>query len=203
MFNYVYKITDKKKGMYYIGMRSCKRPPQDDLGIHYFSSSNNKQFIKDQKENTSDYQYDVLKTFDKRKQAHQYEKELLKEAIDDIKSYNGGIHYIPRIPPLAHASKHIIKYFGNLIKIARKERKMPTQELADRMNVSRGKVQRIEKGDPKVSIGGYIEAAVILGIPIFGSDKNNINQMSSLLCKINEFLPDSMRGKTIEVDDDF
>ena len=47
------------------------------------------------------------------------------------------------------------------IKLARKERKMTAQELADRVGISRGLVQRIEKGDPGCQIGAVFEAATI------------------------------------------
>ena len=62
--------------MHYYGVRSCTCEPVDDLGRKYFSSSTNKEFIKDQKEHPEDYKYKIIKVFDNRKDAEYYEKFL-------------------------------------------------------------------------------------------------------------------------------
>lgn len=62
--------------MHYYGVRSCTCEPVDDLGRKYFSSSTNKEFIKDQKEHHEDYKYKIIKVFDNRKDAEYYEKFL-------------------------------------------------------------------------------------------------------------------------------
>lgn len=59
-FHYVYEILELSTNKKYIGKRSCNREPNKDLGHWYFSSSTNKDFIKRQKENQSDYQYKIL-----------------------------------------------------------------------------------------------------------------------------------------------
>ena len=48
-YNYVYLITDLINDMFYIGAKSCNEHPSENLGIKYFSSSQNKNFIQDQK----------------------------------------------------------------------------------------------------------------------------------------------------------
>ncbi len=47
---------------------------------------------------------------------------------------------------------------------------MTAQELAERAGVSRGLIQRIEKGDPGCQIGAVFEAAAIVGVPLFAAD---------------------------------
>jgi len=76
--NYVYLITEISTGMKYIGVRSCSCDPKDDIGIKYFSSSSNKQFLARQKANPNDYKYEVLSIFDTRKDANQEETRLLE-----------------------------------------------------------------------------------------------------------------------------
>ena len=49
---------------------------------------------------------------------------------------------------------------AHLIRVARKERKLSVKDVADRVGVSRGLMQRIEKGDLKCEIGVAFEAAV-------------------------------------------
>lgn len=85
MNHYVYCIYDTVTNMKYIGKRSSSKNPRDDLGTHYFSSSFNKQFIKDQKLNHMNYQYEILSIFDNSKSA-------LKEESRLHYKYNVGIN---------------------------------------------------------------------------------------------------------------
>ena len=62
----------------YIGGRSCKCDPMFDLGVKYFSSSQDKEFMKDQKDNPESYGYQILEEFEKRKEATGLEIELHK-----------------------------------------------------------------------------------------------------------------------------
>ena len=72
-YNYVYQITNKENGKMYIGTRSSKDLPEDDLGTKYFSSSSDKDFILEQKENKDLFEYKVLRSFDTRLEALEYE----------------------------------------------------------------------------------------------------------------------------------
>ncbi len=60
-FYYVYRITNTKTKMHYYGSRVCSIQPKQDIGIIYFSSSYNKEFMKDQKINKQDYKYKIVK----------------------------------------------------------------------------------------------------------------------------------------------
>lgn len=75
-FNYTYQITELSTGLKYIGVRSSDIEPSLDLGIHYFSSSTNKEFINNQKENPSNYKYEIINEFDNRLDAINNENEL-------------------------------------------------------------------------------------------------------------------------------
>ena len=57
-----------------------------------------------------------------------------------------------------------------MIREARNERKLTAQELADRAGISRGMLQRIEKGNLKCEIGAVFEVATIVGIKLFDAD---------------------------------
>jgi hypothetical protein len=72
-YNYVYQITNKETGRMYIGTRSSKDKPKDDLGTKYFSSSSDKDFILEQKEKPDLFEYKILHTFDTRLEALEYE----------------------------------------------------------------------------------------------------------------------------------
>jgi len=77
MKHYVYRITNTKLNKHYYGTRTSKnKTPEEDIGIYYFSSSKDKDFIKDQKENPQDYKYKVIKKFNTRKEALKLEIKL-------------------------------------------------------------------------------------------------------------------------------
>lgn len=76
MYHYTYRITNKKLNKHYYGTRTSKRKPEEDIGICYFSSSRDKWFIRDQKDNPQDYKYKVIKIFNTRKEAIEMEIKL-------------------------------------------------------------------------------------------------------------------------------
>ena len=76
--NYVYRITNIKLNKHYYGKRSCKILPALDLGIRYFSSSKDKNFLKDQKENPSHYKYKIIREFISSEEACEFEIRLHK-----------------------------------------------------------------------------------------------------------------------------
>lgn len=75
-YHYVYRITNIIEKKYYYGCRSSKVEPKFDLGFKYFSSSTNKEFIKEQKENRSIFKYKIVKIFETRKEAEIFETYL-------------------------------------------------------------------------------------------------------------------------------
>jgi hypothetical protein len=78
---YIYRITNKIENKHYYGFRKTKFKPVDDLGIRYFSSSRNKEFISDQKQNPQHYRYKIIKTYKTRNDALRHEI-LLHEKFD-------------------------------------------------------------------------------------------------------------------------
>jgi hypothetical protein len=63
IYHYVYRITNIVEKKHYYGKRSSNVEPIRDLGQKYFSSSTNKHFIRDQKENPNNYYYKVVAIF--------------------------------------------------------------------------------------------------------------------------------------------
>src|SRR5262245_65529525 len=76
----------------------------------------------------------------------------------------------PKIRPFSRVSRQATTLLGQEIRLGRKQRHMTAQELADRAGISRGLVQRIEKGDPGCQIGAVFEVAAIVGVKLFGMD---------------------------------
>lgn len=78
MYHYVYRITNKAINKHYYGSRTSKLHPKDDLGHKYFSSSKDKEFIKEQKFNPSIFKYKVIKICETRDEATSIEILLHK-----------------------------------------------------------------------------------------------------------------------------
>lgn len=74
--HYVYRITNKENNKHYYGVRSSKIEPKLDLGIKYFSSSRDKEFMNEQKINKDKFKYKVIKMFETREEAINLEIKL-------------------------------------------------------------------------------------------------------------------------------
>lgn len=75
-YHYVYRITNILNIVHYYGVRTSNIEPKLDLGILYFSSSTNKDFINDQKKNPQNYKYKVIRICKTRKEASLLEIKL-------------------------------------------------------------------------------------------------------------------------------
>lgn len=75
---------------------------------------------------------------------------------------------MPKSQPRAYSRYTVdaASLLGNLIRVARKVRKLSAQELADRAAISRSLLLRIEKGDVRCAIGTVFEVASIVGVPL-------------------------------------
>ncbi len=72
-YHYVYRITNTILKKHYYGSRTSKTIPKLDLGIIYFSSSTDKNFLKDQQLNQENYKYVILRIFENRHDALLFE----------------------------------------------------------------------------------------------------------------------------------
>ncbi len=100
-------------------------------------------------------------------------------------------------------SRNATTLLGELIRAARKELKLTAQEVADRAGISRGLLQRIEKGDLKCEIGAAFEVATIVGIKLFDADEARLTTYLGQTRDKLALLPMSVRRKTRVVLDDF
>lgn len=92
---------------------------------------------------------------------------------------------------------------GALIHTARIERDITVMELAERAGVSRGLVQRIERGDTGCSIGAVFELAAIVGVRLFEDNPSALPRHLSAAREKLTLLPKSVRKSQIKVKDDF
>ena len=109
----------------------------------------------------------------------------------------------PAQRPYSRYSREAVGLLGQLIRQARIARKLTTIELAERADLSRGLVVRIEKGDPGCSIGAVFEAAAIVGVRLFDADQARMTDMVRTQAAALTLLPRSVRVPKTKVRDDF
>ena len=76
-------------------------------------------------------------------------------------------------------------------------------ELAERAGISRGLLQRIEKGDLGCRIGAVFEAAVLVGIKLFDADEVSLATRIRQADDKIALLPKHIHPGKKVVDDDF
>jgi transcriptional regulator with XRE-family HTH domain len=104
----------------------------------------------------------------------------------------------------SRSTESAMQLLAGLIRETRLERKMTAQEVADRAGISRGLLQRIEKGDLRCEIGTVFEVALVVGVPLFGTE-----DAAELVVRLVQtrarlaLLPKSIRTPARQVKDDF
>jgi transcriptional regulator with XRE-family HTH domain len=61
-------------------------------------------------------------------------------------------------------TKRILLEMGGNIKLARLRRRLSSEQVAERANISRPTLSAIEKGAPTVSVGAYLLVLQVLGL---------------------------------------
>lgn len=100
-------------------------------------------------------------------------------------------------------SMEALSLLGQMIRAGRIERKITGAEMATRAGISRALVQRIEKGDPGCSIGAVFEAAAIVGVPLFETDRERLGAHRANAAQKLVLLPKAARRQKRVVSDDF
>lgn len=60
--------------------------------------------------------------------------------------------------------RRMLASVGENLKLARKRRKLTSIQVAERANIHRGTLAKIEAGDPSVSLGAYFSVLRVLGL---------------------------------------
>ena len=108
-----------------------------------------------------------------------------------------------KVRTYARQTREGLGLLGQLIRIARIERGMKLQDLADRVGVSRDLMHRIEKGDPRCGIGVVFEATTVLGLPLFAPEPSTVADHRARLEEKLRLLPKAVHTTTDDVDDAF
>ena len=92
---------------------------------------------------------------------------------------------------------------GQLIRKARIERKITSEELAERAGLSRGLLRRIENGDLGCTLGAVFEAATIAGVRLFDAGAPDLSSAVASNTAVMTLLPKSVRTARAKPDDNF
>lgn len=109
----------------------------------------------------------------------------------------------PSIRTTSRYAAEAVTYLGRLIREARISRKETAEQLAERAGISRGLLQRIERGDPGCSVGAVFEAAALVGVRLFDLDRERLTAANQSLARTLTLLPRAARPAKNEVKDDF
>jgi transcriptional regulator with XRE-family HTH domain len=69
-----------------------------------------------------------------------------------------------KTPPLPLPVRRVLRKLGADIREARLRRRIQTAVMADRVQISRPTLWKLEQGDPGVGIGAYATALYVLGM---------------------------------------
>lgn len=137
-YHYLYRITNLVEQKHYYGIRTSKDIlPHQDLGVKYFSSSTDKEFISDQKEHPENYRYKVILIIDTRKRVAELEIKLHNKfnVGDNPKFYNRIIQTSFGLDP---TGKVCVKdEFGNISQVSVNDPRYLSGELE---SVAKGRV---------------------------------------------------------------
>jgi len=108
-----------------------------------------------------------------------------------------------KIRTYSRYSKEAAALLGKMIRLCRKERKLTTQDVADRAGISRTTIQKIESGDMKCEIGIVFEVATLVGVKLFDVASSALGSLGERAEDKIALLPKSVRTPKRPVDDDF
>lgn len=100
-------------------------------------------------------------------------------------------------------TREVVSLLGDHIKLQRKLNHWTENELAERANISRATLQKIESGELGCSIGLVFEVAVILGVPLFDPEKVSLEYQRELIQDKIALLPKKIKYGPVELFDDF
>lgn len=96
-----------------------------------------------------------------------------------------------------------VALLGLEIAQARRERRWTATELAERADIGRTTLWKIERGDPSVAVGTVFEVAVLTGVPLFGVEPSDLAPLVRRSQDRLALLPTRIREPAEPVHDDF
>lgn len=104
---------------------------------------------------------------------------------------------------VSRASRDALRVLGNQIKLGRHDRGWTVAELATRLGVNPRTASALEAGSPTVSIGTVFNAAVLVGVDLFGLSGPDLARARRAGEETLALLPEAVRKPQVKdnVDD--
>jgi transcriptional regulator with XRE-family HTH domain len=100
-------------------------------------------------------------------------------------------------------AKEAAVLLGEQIRLGRKQKRWTENGLAERAGISRATLQKIEKGDMSCAVGLVFEVAMLVNIPLFEQDTYPLSRQVEQFRDKVALLPQRIRTRQREVDEDF
>ena len=105
--------------------------------------------------------------------------------------------------PLSPLTNEALRLLAASIKTRRLRHSWSIDELARRVGVSHPTIIKIERADPRVAVGTVLEAATLVGVPLFDEDPMIRARHQERLAAELKLLPQAGRRSNVDADDDF
>jgi transcriptional regulator with XRE-family HTH domain len=92
---------------------------------------------------------------------------------------------------------------GSQVREARVERRWTVRELAERAGVSTSTLQKVERGDPSVTLGVALDVASLVGVPLFDEDRAGLGAELARRRERLALLPQRVREPRGDLDNEF
>lgn len=102
-------------------------------------------------------------------------------------------------PPTVHQAAELL---GAEIRQARIARRWTVRELAERAGISTDTLQKVERGNPTVTLGTAFDLATLVGVPLFYADGSRLADEAARLRRPT-LLPRAVRQRQQELDNEF
>lgn len=106
---------------------------------------------------------------------------------------------------LTPQARDAARLLGLQVATARRRRRWTAERLAEQAGISPVTLRKVERGDPSVALGTALEAAVLVGVPLFGaSAPGRIREQAARAADQLALLPERAHPVDDEgLDDDF
>jgi len=105
--------------------------------------------------------------------------------------------------PFSPLTNEALRLLATSIKTQRLRRNWSIDELARRVGVSHPTIIKIERANPRVAVGTVLEAATLVGVPLFSEDPLVRMRHQDRLAAELTLLPQAGRMTSGKADDDF
>jgi len=105
------------------------------------------------------------------------------------------------LTPPARAAARLL---GAQVAAARRRHRWPAARVAEQANISVTTLRKVERGDPSVALGTVLEVAVLVGVPLFGVEAEDLGDLTGRVEDRLALLPKRVAPIGDEgLDDDF